>query len=315
MKVTLRKFTQKYLSNFYYFFGHLRYRIFFVIGFSLFVGILDGFGLAMFLPLLEIADGGDPSSENGNMGKLVFLVNGLSKLGVELTIPIALGIICFFFIVKGGFAFLNGYYKIAVNHFFVRKIRVENLDLLAGLKFKYFLTTDQGKIQNSYTTEIDRVGNSYSTYFMSLQNGILVLVYMGFAFLVDWQFAVLVSLGGFVSNLLFKRIYARTEKSSKKLTRGGHYLQGLMLQAVSNFKYLKASGGLKFYTDRVKKQSVEVENTNNQIAKYGNIIFATREPIIISVVCTVILVQTTFLNTPLEGILISLLFFNEHLHL
>lgn len=309
MKGTIRRFTSKYLSNFYYFFSHIRYRIFFVIGLSLFVGVLDGFGLAMFLPLLEIADGTNPQVEGGNMGKLSFLIEGLSSIGITLTIPIALSIICFFFIVKGGFAFINGYYKIAVNHLFVRKIRVDNLNLLAGLKYKYFLTTDQGKIQNSYTTEIDRVGRSYGTYFMSFQNGILVLVYMTFAFLVDWQFAILVSLGGFLSNLIFKRIYARTQKSSKRLTRGGHFLQGLMLQAVANFKYLKASGGLIKYVTKVKNQSIEVENTNRKIAKYGNILFATREPIIILVVCTVIWIQTSLFNTPLEGILISLLFF------
>jgi len=309
MKVTIKKFTQKYLSNFYYFFAHLRFRIFFVVSLSLFVGVLDGFGLAMFLPLLEIADGISPTEEGGNMGKLIFLVNGLNNMGIELTVPIALGIICFFFMVKGAFAFINGYYKIAVKHYFVRKIRIENLDLLAGLKYKYFLSADQGRIQNSYTTEINRVSNAYSTYFMSFQNGILVVVYMTFAFLVDWQFAILVSLGGLISNLIFKRIYAGTEKSSKKLTKGGHDLQGLMLQAVANFKYLKASGSIKQYVNRVKKQSIDVENTNNKIAKYGNILFATREPIIILVVCTVIFIQTSYLNTPLEGILISLLFF------
>ena len=273
------------------------------------MGVLDGFGLAMFLPLLQIADESTGAVDSSNMGNLSFLVDWLGYFGIRLTIPIALSIISFFFIVKGGFAFLNGYYKIAVNHFFIRKIRVENLDLLGNLKYKYFLDTDQGRIQNAYTGEVDRVGRSYGSYFLSFQNGILVLVYMVFAFLIDWKFAVLVSVGGLLSNLLFKRIYHRTEKSSKLLTRGGNYLQGLMLQSISNFKYLKASGKLSFYLERVKVQAIEVENTNKKISKYGNILFATREPIIIMVVCLVIFIQTQFLATPLEQILISLLFF------
>lgn len=308
-KSVLRKFIKKYLSNFHYFFSHLRYRVFFVVGLSLFVGVLDGFGLAMFLPLLQIADGADAPIDSSNMGNLSFLVDWLGAFGIQLTIPIALLIISFFFIVKGLFAFLSGYYKIAVNHFFIRKIRVENLDYLGNLKYKFFLDSDQGRIQNAYTGEVDRVGRSYGSYFLSFQNGILVLIYMIFAVLIDWKFAVLVSLGGIFSNLLFKKIYHRTEKSSNQLTRGGNYLQGLMLQSVANFKYLKASGKLNFYLKRVKEQAVDVENTNNKISKYGNILFATREPIIILVVCTVIFVQTQILGTPLEGILISLLFF------
>lgn len=309
MKSVVKKIIERYLTNFGYFFSHLRYRIFFVVGLNLFVGILDGFGLAMFLPLLQIADGSDGTVDSANMGNLSFLVDWLGLFGVKLTIPIALIIISFFFLVKGLFAFINGYYKIAVNHFFIRKIRVENINMLGNLKYKFFLNSDQGRIQNSFTGEVDRVGRSYSSYFLSFQNGILVLVYMVFAFLIDWKFAVLVTIGGSLSNLIFKRIYHRTEKSSKRLTLGGNYLQGLLLQAVSNFKYLKASGKLQFYLQRVKKQAIDVENTNNKIAKYGNILFATREPIIISVVCLVIFIQTSFMATPLEGILISLLFF------
>lgn len=309
MKKVVNKFLEKYLNNFFYFFSHLRYRIFLVVALSLFVGILDGFGLAMFLPLLQIADGTTGEVDSTNMGNLSFLVDWLAYFNIPLTISVALLIISFFFLIKGGFAFINGYYKIAVNHYFIRKIRIENLNDLGGLKFKYFLTTDQGRIQNSFTSEIDRVGRAYAAYFMSFQNGILVAVYMAFAFLIDWKFAVLVSLGGLLSNIIFKRIYIRTEQSSKKLTLGGNFLQGLMLQSVSNFKYLKASGKLKFYLERVKAQALDVENTNNKIAKYGNILFATREPIIIMVVCLVIYIQTGFMGTPLEGILISLLFF------
>lgn len=309
MKSVVKKFVEKYLKNFHYFFRHLRFRIFYVAALSLFVGILDGFGLAMFLPLLQIADGTTGDVDGTNMGNLSFLVDWLGYFGIVLTIPIALGIISFFFVIKGAFAFVNGYYKIAVNHFFVRKIRIENLNLLSNLKYKYFLNTDQGRIQNAFTSEVDRVGRSYASYFMSFQNGIMVLVYMVFAFLIDWKFAVLVSVGGILSNLIFKRIYNRTEKSSKRLTLGGNFLQGLMIQSVSNFKYLKASGHLNFYLERVKKQALDVEHTNNKIAKYGNILFSTREPIIIMVVCLVIFIQTAYLGTPLEGILISLLFF------
>lgn len=46
-----------YLGHFRFFYSHLGHRIFIASGLSIVVGLLDGFGLAMFLPLLESVDG------------------------------------------------------------------------------------------------------------------------------------------------------------------------------------------------------------------------------------------------------------------
>ena len=135
MKSLIRSFVNKNLENFAFFFSHIRYKVFFVVGLSLFVGVLYGFGLAMFLPLLQVADSSSGGVDSSNMGNLSFLVDWMFFFGNNLNIPTALSIIVFFFAVKGAFAFFNGYYKIAVNHMFVRKIRVEGLEKLGNLKY------------------------------------------------------------------------------------------------------------------------------------------------------------------------------------
>lgn len=76
MKNTLKK----YFTHFYYFYSQLRSRVFIALGLSLVVGILDGFGLAMFLPLLQMVGGEEEVSGEG-LGGMVFLLNGLGKNG------------------------------------------------------------------------------------------------------------------------------------------------------------------------------------------------------------------------------------------
>src|SRR5690606_28162648 len=84
----LKSLIKKYFSHFSYFYTHLRSKIFVAFGLSILVGLLDGLGLAMFLPLLQMIDGGEGSTEG--LGKLDFLVRGIERMGVPLTISAVL---------------------------------------------------------------------------------------------------------------------------------------------------------------------------------------------------------------------------------
>src|SRR5690606_4606808 len=97
------------------------------------VGLLDGLGLAMFLPLLQMIDGGEGSTEG--LGKLDFLVRGIERMGVPLTISAVLFVMVVFFVLKGLVRFLEGYYKVYLQRFFIKKLRFANVDLLINFSY------------------------------------------------------------------------------------------------------------------------------------------------------------------------------------
>lgn len=74
-----KDFIKKYFQYFSYFYSHLKFRVFISLTLSLFVGVLDGFGLAMFLPLLQMADGSNQEVDTEQLGSLSFLVDGDRK--------------------------------------------------------------------------------------------------------------------------------------------------------------------------------------------------------------------------------------------
>ena len=82
----LNKLIQKYFRHFSFFYSFLGYRLFFLLFLSLLVGLLDGFGLALFIPIFQIAaDSSDLTSTNPEtMGELQFLLNWIQNLGFEL---------------------------------------------------------------------------------------------------------------------------------------------------------------------------------------------------------------------------------------
>jgi len=304
---------KKYFESFVYFYSFLRYRIFIIIAFSIFIGILDGFGLSMFLPLLQMVSDSSELDPN-SMGKLSFLIDFLSKAGIPLNLMSILSLMLLFFLGKGFMQYISGIYNVNVREWFIKNLRIQNIKGLNNLAYKYFVMSDIGRIQNTLTGEVDRVAAAFFNYFNAIQYGILVIVYMGFAFTIDPKFAVLVSVGGVLTNFLYKKLYVNTRSISRTLTGENNIFQSLIIQNVANYKYLKATGSLNKYGEKLQDSVFKIQESNKKIGKLDALLTAGREPILISVVVLVIFIQTSFLGSDLGPILISLIFFYRALN-
>ncbi len=304
----LKTFIKKYFSYFTYFYTHLRYRVFVSLSLSLLVGVLDGFGLAMFLPLLQMVDGQASAASTEQMGSLSFLVDGLAFFNIPLTLFAVLLIILFFFSCKGIMKFLENYFRVVYQQYFIKNIRLKNTDLLARYSYTAFASADSGRIQNTFSGEVQRVNSAYKNYFLSVQAMVLVVVYLTLAFLSNPQFAIIVIVGGFLTNFIFSNLYTLTKKKSKVITAQMHTFQGLLIQKVSNFKYLKATSYIFPYAEKLKERIEAIEYSQKRIGLLSAILQGLREPITIFIVVAAIFIQVIFLEKPLGLIILSLLF-------
>ena len=92
----IKQLLTKYFENIAYFYKQLRYRLLVMIGLGVLVGVLDGFGLAMFMPLLEMVN--DTKQANGSsLGNLSFLIEGMKSIGLSLNLTTVLIIMVFSF--------------------------------------------------------------------------------------------------------------------------------------------------------------------------------------------------------------------------
>jgi len=304
----IKKLIKKYFESLVYFYSHLKYKVFIVFGFSLVVGILDSLGLTMFLPLLQMVNGSS-SVNPENLGNLRFILDAVLFFGINVNLLSILLIMSSFFLVKGFIYFLAGIYRVNVQENFITRLRTNNLKGLNALSYKYFVRSDIGRIQNTLTGEVERVARAFTFYFRSFQNGIMIIIYMTFAFLVDAQFAILVSMGGILANFFYKYLYNYTKTSSRQLTADVNVFQSLIIQNVSNYKYLKATNSLGKYATKLLDYIKRIEISNKALGKLDALQLAIREPILIILVVSIIYIQTTILGSSLAPILISLLFF------
>ncbi|WP_026452235.1 ABC transporter ATP-binding protein [Aequorivita capsosiphonis] len=299
---------KEYTSGFSFFYAHLGNKVFLILLVSLLTSVLDALGLSMFLPLLQMLNqegGVDPSV----MGKIGFLVEGIRNIGINLSLTKIILVMLVFFILKGIVKYFGSIYFIILQQAFIRKIRVFLLRGLNEISFKEFILTDSGRIQNTLSGEVDRVSNAFTTYFGTLKNALMALVYLGFAFLINPGFALLVIVFGIISHFLFKIIYSRTRKASRSLTEQNHVFQGQIIQHVAHFKYLRSTGMIEKFTKKLEETIFSIEASRKRLGMLSSIGGAVIEPVVIVVLAVVMWVQFYFFGGTLSTAMVSLLFF------
>lgn len=312
MKKITKKLLDTYFKNFAYFYRQIGFKIIIAVLLSLTVGLLDSIGLSLFLPLLQMVDESSVADPE-KLGNLKFIVEGIEKTGLHLTLHVVLIFLCVFFALKGVAQYIRSAYQVVLQQFYIKKIRLNLIKFFDQVSYKYFVTSDAGRIQNTFSGEVDKVARAYQTYFTALQYIILVIVYMAFAFCIDYKFAVLVTIGGALINFIYKRLYQNTKGASRELTGENHVFQSLIIQRVANFKYLKATGSDVIFSKKLNSSVEKIEVNNKKIGILSAILSSSREPLMIFVVCGVIYIQIVVLQGALGPILISLLFFYKAL--
>lgn len=117
----IKRIIRKHFTSFTFFYQFMRYKVLIFIALSIFVGILDGFGLAMFMPLLQVA-GKQNNSEPDDMGSLSFILDLFETFAIPFELKNILLVLSFFFVLKGLASYLSGWYKVMIQQEFVRKI-------------------------------------------------------------------------------------------------------------------------------------------------------------------------------------------------
>lgn len=310
----MKNFLLKYFRYFAFFYEYLGYKVLVLIASSLLVGLLDGFGLALFIPIFQLAADGLTPENRQALGNLDFLLDWIEMLGFGLNLNVILGVMVTLFLFKSIFKFYDGVLKTRLQMEFVGKLRYEMVDGLGAMNYKNFVNLDAGKVQNTLSGEVFKVTYSFLTYFSTIQYVVLLMVYIGLAMLSNFQFAILVSIGGFLSNFIFKIIFKFTEKASVGVTAYNHEFQSYLIQAVHNFKYLKATDYFSKYKLKLKRIIDSIEFQQKKIGMYNAFLGAAREPIVLAVVVAVILIQVNYLGGQIATIMASLLFFYRALN-
>lgn len=271
--------------------------------------LLDGIGITLFVPLLQVSDGNAHDLDGGNKKLYDGVESVFNFFNLEINVVNMLLLISFIFIAKALFVYFTLKYQVKALQYINRYIRTELSLGLEKLSYKEFVNTDIGRIHNSMTGEAFSVAQACNHYLETIKNGMIVLVYLGFAFFLDWKFSLLIIFGGISTNFIYKRFYTKTKETSRSLTNDNHAFSRLVIENTNHFKYLKASGRNRDYTHRMIKQLNGLIDNNIKIGILSAKLSALREPMMILIICVVIAIQITVFKSTLSSVIIILVLF------
>ncbi len=303
-----REIDHTILGYFKFFYRILGNKLLFTMLLGLGVSFLDGIGLAMFIPLLQFIDNAAAVSKE-SMGGLHYIINLFQWFNVPVNIYSVLGLMVITFSVKGLLNYFQLMQQVNLRQLFMVKLRNEQTLDLQQLKYSGFLNLDAGKIQNTLTTEVSRVLQAVISFMGSFKGLVMLMSYLILAFLSNWQFAILVAVGGGLSNLVFRKIFKSVKQSSVQLSFKGHIFNAYIIQAVHSFKYLKATNYFRIFSLKLNDIIKQMEQVNRKIGYNQSVTASVREPLIILIVAIVIILQIKLLGSNLGSIILSILLF------
>jgi ABC-type multidrug transport system fused ATPase/permease subunit len=303
----------QYKNNFWGYFGFYYHivgtRLLVFLGLSILISFFDGLGLAMFIPLLESVSETGHQADAQSLGQLRHITGLVQRMGFELNITTVLSMLVLLFLIKGIMRYTQLRYYAKLRQLFIKEVRFNLVNNLQALSYNAFLKMDAGKIQNTLTVEVARLFQTMTFYFNAAQAAVMLTTYLVLAFLANYQFAFLVGLGAALSNLIYRRIYKATKKTSIEISKKGNDFNTFLGQTTLYFKYLKSTNMFSRYAHKLKYVITETEHLNRKIGNLNAITTSVKEPMIIVVVCLVILMQLTWMGAQLNAIILSLLLF------
>jgi ABC-type multidrug transport system fused ATPase/permease subunit len=303
----MKRFQAGYLLYYYRMIGP-KLLAYFVL--CLVVGVLDGFGLAMFIPLLQRyspdATASEATSDPNFIDRFLGMIQGL---GVDINFQVIILIIMVIFLAKGVIKFFQLRFHVYLRTQFIYKVRSSIVNQVAALAYRGFHTLDMGTLQNVSTLEVNKLYQSFQYYFLTAQNVILLITYSFLAFLANYRFSLAVAVAAILINFLFRFFYTRSKKISYEISQNNNRYNTLFLELLQNFKYLKSTGFSGFYRGRIHETIEEENRQQSKIGFYSAFVTGLKEPVIVVMVMSIILFEVTVFDTKIETIVVSVLLF------
>ena len=211
-----------------YLYGLIRYRLFVWLFMAVGAAILEGAGVALFLPILEA---GETEGRVAEITRAVF-----QFLHVQYSFPVLLAVMVTFFLLRGAlFAFQELYVRRIIAKLFL-SLRSEFVGKFFQSEYQFVLGKNIGSITNAATQEFQRVLACLEQSLAVVIASGFVVIYFCIPLVIDPVLTIaviaLVPFGYLVSRAINRRMRQYSIESSAARSR----LQSYLIEAFQNFK-------------------------------------------------------------------------------
>jgi ATP-binding cassette subfamily C protein len=280
----------------------------FMVGALLLVGILEGMGISMFLPLLTIAVGNQPGGGGisaAKSSKLEHLVSeAFAAVGLKPSIEILLVIIIAIIVVKSAVTLMANKrigYTIAR---IATDLRLALLRALLVTRWEYYLDQPIGKLTNSMATEASRASSAYSNGVVMLAELFQSIVLTGVALLVSWRATLIALAVGCIIIYLLRRFVRKARKAGNRQTTILKSLLALMTDMLQSIKPLKAMAREGLVDFMLEKKTTTLNKALQKQVFNSQVMKSAQEPMLAVFLAVGIYAVLVYWRLPLTTVMV-----------
>lgn len=271
-----------------------------LLGLTLLATLVDGVGLALFIPLFQLVDGDSQAMESG---EAEFVTKAFQKAGLSFDLGVVIVLIVAVFVFKGFIKFCESAYSGRLQSLTAQRLRRRFVDAFSTVDYEYFTSQDTGSLSHISGGELLKAVGSIFQFIAAAAGLCTVVTYFGLASLVSFQFTFLTLILGVVPAGVMRALNRRSKDVATKIVTGTTAYQGFLTEIIQNAKYMLSTGTI----DRaVTKLHDENDRLSNQTFRLGLLtawVKGSREPLLVGSLCALILLHSNFSSTPIAGMI------------
>lgn len=268
-------------------------------------GLSEAVGIAMLLPLLELA----APAQGARSGLSSVVSNMLASIGLSPRLGVLLSLVVAGMLMKGIFRLLAmkqaGY---TVAHV-ASDMRLALIRALMRTHWSYFVSQPAGRLASAIGYEASRAASSYQHICALLASTIQVLVYAAVAFLVSWKVALLgIGAGAIVIGVLTPLIRISREAGYQQ-TQLLQSLLSRLMDALQGIKPIKAMAREQHLQPLLERETREINRAQARQVLAAEAMFSAQEPILVVLMAAALYIVLTIGQESMAAIMVMAFLF------
>ncbi|OYU96761.1 MAG: hypothetical protein CFE21_00300 [Bacteroidetes bacterium B1(2017)] len=293
------KFIFEYWQSFYHFVGK---KFFLILALCPIIGVLESIGLALLLPVITVVFA--PEAGNSKIINKIYEYFHIIGIPEKLSYVFAFLILLFFFksALKGLYLYLSSWF----NALFIKRLKLLVVKEIKEMDFHHYLTLNTGKIMNNATNEVYKYSTAMKSYTEAISSLFILASFLVALFLISFKISIMIVLIGGSFSIIYSKLNILAKEYSTKMIVTGIEFKNIIIETISFFKYLKATGKLEYSSKKLNSVVKNVYKLNFKTNLTNGLPQVIQEPISILLIIILVLLNHWFLHEESSKLIIIL---------
>lgn len=289
-------------------FGLTRARIVLFLGLTFLAAVFDGFGMAMFLPVLEYVQKGENAASLAASSRLwAGIVYSFALVGLPVTFVGLLAAVMALILAGTGLSYVRQCYSVWLTQNVLHRIRTNIFASLARAEYALFDAQSTGRIINLATNEAMRAGGYAGALFTLIIQGVMMAGFLVVLLWLNRAMTLFASGVLILGGLLVFYFIRHTRRLSGEITDSNANLSFLLVERITGIRLLKLSAAVEREADRIERSSEQVRDRYYLIQKWNARVELIMNPMVALLGLFILFISVRVLRMSLAEIAVFML--------